>query len=93
MKKNILSFIALLVILTLFLSACGNQPAVTAPAAQQAVASNEVVAEGRLKPIRGTNLFFQARGVVEEVLVKDGDSVKQGDVLIRLANAGAAQAH
>jgi HlyD family secretion protein len=92
MKKNILSFITLLATLALFLSACGNQPAVTAPAAQQAVTSNEVVAEGRLKPIRGANLFFQARGVVEEVLVKDGDPVKQGDVLIRLANAGAAQA-
>ena len=91
MNKNMVSFVTLLVILSLFLSACGNQPT-PAPAAQEVVASNEVVAEGRLKPVRGTNLFFQVRGVVEEVLVKDGSTVKQGDVLIRLANAGTAEA-
>ncbi|MFN3492662.1 MAG: biotin/lipoyl-binding protein, partial [Anaerolineales bacterium] len=38
------------------------------------------------------NLTFQARGIVEEVLVKAGDSVSEGDVLARLANAGAAEA-
>jgi multidrug efflux pump subunit AcrA (membrane-fusion protein) len=37
-------------------------------------------------------LTFQARGVVEEVFVKAGDTVSEGDVLIRLANAGAAEA-
>ena len=57
-----------------------------------AVSPNEVVAEGRLEPIHGANLSFQARGVVEEVLVSAGDSVKQGDVLVRLSNAGGAEA-
>jgi multidrug resistance efflux pump len=32
------------------------------------------------------------RGVVEQVLVKVGDSVSEGDVLVRLANAGTAEA-
>lgn len=91
MKKNILSFITLLAILALFLAACGNQPAAT-PAPAEVVSSNDVVAEGRLEPARGTNLSFQARGVVEAVLVSAGDSVKQGDVLVRLANAGGAEA-
>jgi multidrug resistance efflux pump len=45
-----------------------------------------------LKPINGANLFFQTRGVVEEVLVKDGDVVKKGEALVRLANAGSAEA-
>jgi multidrug efflux pump subunit AcrA (membrane-fusion protein) len=89
MKKKIL--IALTLFVVVLLSACGNQPA-PAPATQQAVTPNEVVAEGRMKPIHAANLFFQTRGVVEEILVKAGDSVKQGDVLIRLANAGQAEA-
>jgi len=91
MKKNITIFIAILTILTLFLAACGNQPAAT-PATAEIVSSNNVVAEGRLKPIHAVNLSFQVRGVVEEVLVRAGDSVKQGDVLVRLANAGGAEA-
>ena len=86
-----MSFITLLAILALFLAACGSQPAAT-PAPAEVVSSNEVVAEGRLEPIQGANLSFQARGVVEDVLVSAGDSVKQGDVLVRLANAGGAEA-
>jgi multidrug resistance efflux pump len=57
-----------------------------------AVASDDVIAEGRLEPLRGANLTFQARGVVEEIFVKAGDAVRKGDVLARLANAGAAEA-
>ena len=91
MKKNILTFITLFAALALILVACGNQPVVT-PAPAEVVSPNEVVAEGRLEPIHGANLSFQARGVVEEVLVGDGNSVKQGDVLIRLTNAGGAEA-
>jgi multidrug efflux pump subunit AcrA (membrane-fusion protein) len=56
------------------------------------VSPNAVVAEGRLEPIRGANLSFQARGIVKEVLVSEGDTVKQGDVLVRLTNAGGAEA-
>ncbi len=91
MKKNILNFITLFAIIALFLAACGNQPAAT-PAPADVVSSNNVVAEGRFEPIHGANLSFQARGVVEDVFVSDGDSVKQGDVLVRLANAGGAEA-
>ncbi|MDD2921020.1 MAG: efflux RND transporter periplasmic adaptor subunit [Anaerolineales bacterium] len=87
MKKILI----LTLIAAVFLAACGNQPAPT-PVAEQMVVSNEVVAEGRLQPVHGANLSFQAAGIVEQVLVKAGDSVKQGDVLVRLANAGQAQA-
>ena len=91
MKKQILNMIALLTILSLALAACGNQPTVTSTPAD-VVSSSEVVAEGRLEPIRATNLSFQARGVVEDVLVSEGNTVKQGDVLVRLANPGGAEA-
>ncbi len=91
MKKNTLIFIALFTILMLSLAACGTQPDAT-PAPVAAISSNDVVAEGRLKPVQGANLSFQARGIVESVLVKEGDSVSGGDVLARLANAGQAEA-
>ena len=91
MKKNILHIIAILTILSLALAACGNQPVAT-PAPAEVVSSNDVVAEGRLEPVYGSNLSFQARGVVEAVLVSAGDSVKQEDVLVRLANLGGAEA-
>jgi multidrug efflux pump subunit AcrA (membrane-fusion protein) len=91
MRKNILNFITLFVVFALFLSACGNQPTAI-PTSVAAVSPDQVVAEGRLEPIHGANLFFQARGVVEEVLVSAGDTVKAGDVLVRLTNAGGAEA-
>ena len=92
MKKNTLLIISLFAILTMLLGACGAQPTAEPDMIQEVIASDEVVAEGRLEPVRGTNLTFQARGVVEEVFVKAGDAVSEGDVLVRLANAGAAEA-
>lgn len=92
MKKNILKYSVLFVILAILVTACGGQSAEETESAPEVVTSNNVIAEGRLEPVQGTNLTFQARGVVEEVLVKAGDTVSEGDVLVRLANAGAAEA-
>lgn len=92
MKKNLLKFITLFAVLALFLAACGNAAQTATPEMVQTIASNEVVAEGRLEPIHATNLTFQVRGVVEDVLVSDGDTVSEGDVLVRLSNAGGAEA-
>ena len=91
MKKNIFSFVTLFAILALLLAACGNAPQAT-PAPAEVGTPDEVIAEGRLEPVRATNLSFQVRGVVAQVLVKAGDIVSEGDVLARLANAGAAEA-
>lgn len=93
MKKQISMIVVMIVTLSLVLASCGNQPAVTVtPEPVNIVSTNSVVAEGRLKPVQGTTLSFLARGVVEEVLVKAGDSVSQGDVLVRLANTGGVEA-
>jgi multidrug efflux pump subunit AcrA (membrane-fusion protein) len=91
MKKRILTMIVILTIFSLAIAACGKQPTTT-PTPTTTSSSNEVVAEGRVKPIHGANLSFQARGIVEGVLVKEGDAVKQGDVLVRLTNVGGAEA-
>jgi multidrug resistance efflux pump len=93
MKKQISIIVVLLVILSIALTACGSQATAATPApVANAVSSTAVVAEGRLEPVQGTNLSFQARGVVESVLVSAGDSVSEGDVLVRIANAGQAEA-
>ncbi len=92
MKKNILKISSFIILTSLVLMACGAQPAETTAPVEEIISSNEVIAEGRLEPVQGTNLTFQARGIVEEVLVKAGDSVSEGDVLVRLANTGAAEA-
>lgn len=94
MKKNSLLFMILTIVLVPVLSACGGGegPAATPAPASEEIASGDVIAEGRLEPLRATNLTFQARGMVEQVFVEAGDTVSEGDVLVRLANAGAAEA-
>lgn len=94
MNKMTFKKMILPILLMLVLSACGGGQTATTPepAADAAISSGEVVAEGRLEPLHATNLTFQARGVVEEVFVQAGDTVSEGDILARLANAGAAEA-
>lgn len=94
MKKNTLMLMLLILVPALVLSACGGQqPAVATPEpVDELISAADIIAEGRLEPARAANLTFQARGVVEEVFVQAGDVVSEGDVLVRLSNAGAAEA-
>lgn len=93
MKNTTKTLVMLIIIYSLALTACTNQSAATPQASDSVAASPEgIVAEGKLKPIHAANLSFQARGVVEEINVKIGDAVKQGDVLARLANSDVAMA-
>ena len=75
----------------LVLSACGNSAnnSVATPAASSA---NTVIAEAHLVPNRDQYLAFQARGKVADILVKQGDQVTQGQVLVSLADRQQAQA-
>jgi HlyD family secretion protein len=88
MKKKLLTPALIVTVLSFILAACGNK--IEIKATETPVPSNAVIAEGRLKPVEGSKLSFQASGVVDEVLVKTGDNVKTGDVLVRLANANQA---
>jgi multidrug resistance efflux pump len=77
------------VLLALALTACGAKQAGQAtPAATQApvVADSTIVAEGRVEPINYTDVAYNSSGVISDVLVKEGDQVKKGDVLVRLGN-------
>ena len=93
MKNNFYRFMLLFMLLALGLTACANQPTVSAQDVTPVpVPSDDIVAEGHLRPVRAANLTFQQFGVVEQVHVKIADSVSEGDELARLANADQAEA-
>lgn len=92
MKKTKTVFL-LMMVTALVLTACANQATGTpVPADQDLVTPEGVVAEGKIRPMYGVNLSFQARGAVEEIRIQIGDSVQKGDVLARLSTAGVAEA-
>jgi HlyD family secretion protein len=85
--KKITLLTTVLFFLALTLSACNaSAQAVTEPSATvPAVADpSEIIAEGRLEPIRYAEIAFNASGVVSEVLVKEGEAVKKGQLFIQL---------
>ncbi|HEX7621518.1 MAG TPA: HlyD family efflux transporter periplasmic adaptor subunit [Anaerolineales bacterium] len=71
--------------LFLVLTACGGTAPAT-PTATSIPAVETVIATGHLVPNQSVYLTFLASGRVEEVLVKSGEHVKQGQVLVRLGD-------
>jgi len=94
MKKIAFLTIALI---ALTLAACST--ATPTPETTQipiVVADDTIIAEGRVEPIQYAEIAFNASGAVSEVLVKEGESVKKDQPLIRLGgesdtNYAAAQ--
>lgn len=69
----------------LLLAACGGTPTVTPPPTIAPVKDSAATkAEGKLMPQQFADLSFSAGGEVAEVLVKEGDAIKAGDVIARL---------
>jgi multidrug efflux pump subunit AcrA (membrane-fusion protein) len=86
MKNKIL---ILLMVMSLFFTACstpGNAATATPEAIPTVIADDTIIAEGRVEPITYAEIAFNASGAVGEVLVKEGQSVKEGQPLIRLGN-------
>ncbi len=89
--KKMMSLVLFLMAMTLILSACGGQDEVMTP--QPALLPVEaVIAEGHLVPNNDLTLSFTVRGKVAEILVTEGEMVREGDVLIRLADREQAEA-
>jgi multidrug resistance efflux pump len=89
MKKHI-SLSIVIALTVLILSACStSRPTQTASTAASTPA--QLIAEGRLLPTRSLDESFSVPGEVGQVLVKDGDSVKAGQVLVTLSNSASAQ--
>jgi HlyD family secretion protein len=86
MKTNKTRKVLLLALSLIFvLSACGTAAEETATPEPAAVDFTPVVsATGEVVPELEALLSISAGGVVEDVFVKEGDSVEAGDVLVRL---------
>jgi len=91
MKNHQFRSTSFVLALSLLLAACGGVEGTPVPEATS-VPQALVIAEGTIRPVKASNLSFQARGLVELVNVEIGDRVREGEVLIRLANAGSAEA-
>src|SRR6185503_1374504 len=89
MKQTFIVLIAL----SLLLAGCsgGGAPTPTAEAAPTLVADSTVIAEGRLEPVGYAEIAFPASGRISDILVTEGQEVKQGDELIRLGDASDTQ--
>lgn len=82
----------ILVGLTLLVIACSPASQTATPELiPTVIADNTIIAEGRLEPIRYVEIAFNASGAVSEVPVEEAQSVKQGDVLIRLGGESDTQ--
>ncbi len=77
-----------LVLLSLILAGCGGNPTPT-PAAPVEETATVVSATGKVVPATWATLAAQTGGVVVEVRVAPGDTVSEGDVLVRLDDADA----
>src|SRR5512147_2736869 len=78
-------------ILAILLSSCSATPTSTSTPQAETTSSAPavIVAEGRLEPIRFADLALNTSGLVSEVLHKEGDPVKAGEVIARLENTQA----
>ena len=89
-RKTIWSAIIVLLITALGLAGCSGQAALPgaatdAPEALPAVQSDaSVMAEGKLVPVQDAVLAYITGGVVDEVLVNEGDAVLKDQALVRL---------
>lgn len=86
MKNKI---IILFVVLSLFFTACsapGDAATNTPEAVPTVIADDTIIAEGRVEPIQYAEIAFTTSGMVGELMVKEGQTVQQGDPLIRLGN-------
>ena len=95
-KTPLTILISLSIIVSSLLAGCNGMPNI--PGMSKAVDStpeatpepiseenSSITAEGKLVPKDSVQLAFAANGQVDEVLVKEGDLIKKGDVLARLS--------
>jgi HlyD family secretion protein len=104
MRKSIrlLVICVVLALAVLLIAACGAKPAASGAAAAPTAglapvkASGDVTAEGKVVPQRQASLSLPVSGIVAEVVVKEGDQVQAGQLVLRLNNgqqtAAVAQA-
>jgi multidrug resistance efflux pump len=81
----------IIIFTSLLFAACSPSVSAAGPTEEAAIppviANTNIMAEGRLEPVHFAEIAFTASGVISEVLVQEGESVKKGQPLIRLGDA------
>ncbi len=88
------TFIIILIGLSMLITACSTAGSAASPTPESAptvIADSTIIAEGRLEPIHYAEIAFTASGRINNILVQEGQAVKQGDELIRLGDASDTQ--
>jgi multidrug resistance efflux pump len=92
--RMFLGLAVLLITLAAAGCAANNSAAVTPPAqltAQAAPSAGQTLAEARVVPKQSASLSFPIPGIVEEVMVKEGEPVAEGQVIARLKGTEQTQ--
>jgi len=101
MKKKLLSLVSILVLSAVVLSACDMMSQTSTPAepttaavaqVQPTKTGDRIVSEGVVVPIQYTYLSFETQGVVEEVMVAEGENVEAGGLIARLKGSAQLEA-
>ncbi|PVY39676.1 efflux RND transporter periplasmic adaptor subunit [Pontibacter virosus] len=82
MKRNLQ-----LLLLLVFFSSCGGQQETTQPAVEDI--SEAVYASGLVKSRNQYQVYPIVSGIIEEILVTEGDTVRRGETLVRISNQAA----
>ena len=95
MKKQYIGIGLLLIAAVAVLSGCGGTAAAAEEVTEVPVVTQDVtdvVAEAVIEPARWAALSFEVPGDVLDILVQEGDSVQENDVLVRLETEALARA-
>jgi HlyD family secretion protein len=68
--------------LSLLFTACSPATTATSEFIPTVIADSTIIAEGRVEPVRDAEIAFTTSGLISNVLVEEGQPVKQGDLLI-----------
>lgn len=89
--KKLSVILILLGVVVLMLTSCAPKTDQESTPATENVQNQSLIAEGSLQPINSLAHSFSVAGQVAEVLVKNGEVVKAGQVLVRLNSSAAAE--
>ncbi len=93
MKKTHWKILSVIALMALVLAGCDVfTPTETATPLPTPETVSGVIAGGNLVPADSINLTFVTSGIVDEILVKEGDQVEKDQVLARLGNTEALDA-